>query len=477
MTLLKLEFNEKPISIKSSFDGIKYGNNRGDSIEKYAIFKEWKKLGYGESSGKYFNLIKCDPNKPSPTITGTISVIGAASVHHWNESRKFNPVELCRIQTFPDDYSFLDQAAGYICGMSVPPFMTHRISREIAMQLFEEKKVPPLKNGPWHIEDLDSIEKHGLKVFSCFCCGGGSSMGYKLSGFDVVGGVEIDKKISAIYKKNLKPKYLFEMGVQDFNSIPDKDLPEELFGIDILDGSPPCSSFSMAGSREKKWGKKTYFREGQEEQVLDDLFFHFINTADKLKPKVVVAENVKGILQGNAKYYVKQIVGRFREIGYHVQIFLLNAASMGVPQRRERVFFIAQRLDFFNEGKKVKMEFSEKGKGISTRGEGNPLTKNALEIYNKLKPGQGGGVANSFNCQKRIHKDIPTFSLCASGRHWHHSEPRYLSDLEVIEISSFPDNYSFLEQDAGYICGMSVPPFMMNRISSEIGKQLFNIGS
>ena len=169
-------------------------------------------------------------------------------------------------------------------------------------------------------------------------------MGYKLAGYDVIGGVEIDKKIAAVYKKNMNPKHFYEMGIADFNKIPDHELPEELFGIDILDGSPPCSSFSMAGSREKKWGKKTFFREGQEEQVLDDLFFQFIDTAKKLKPKVVVAENVKGLIQGNAKYYVKLIINRFKEIGYETQIFLLNAASMGVPQRRERVFFIAQRV-------------------------------------------------------------------------------------------------------------------------------------
>jgi DNA (cytosine-5)-methyltransferase 1 len=51
---------------------------------------------------------------------------------------------------------------------------------------------------------------------------------------------------------------------------------KELFDIDILDGSPPCSSFSMSGSREKAWGKNKKFREGQANQVLDDLFFHFI---------------------------------------------------------------------------------------------------------------------------------------------------------------------------------------------------------
>jgi hypothetical protein len=63
------------------------------------------------------------------------------------------------------------------------------------------------------------------------------------------------------------------MGVQEFNKLPLNKIPADLFELDILDGSPPCSSFSMAGSREKAWGEKKKFREGQAHQVLDDSFF------------------------------------------------------------------------------------------------------------------------------------------------------------------------------------------------------------
>src|SRR6185503_9599664 len=120
----------------------------------------------------------------------------------------------------------------------------------------------------------------------------------------------------------------------------------EFYNLDILDGSPPCSTFSMAGSREEAWGKEKQFREGQAMQTLDDLFFDFIALANKLKPKVIIAENVKGLIQGNAKGYVKEIYQKFEDTGYNVQLFLLNAATMGVPQRRERVFFIGLRNDF-----------------------------------------------------------------------------------------------------------------------------------
>ena len=144
----------------------------------------------------------------------------------------------------------------------------------------------------WTLKDAVFIKDKG-KVFSCFACGGGSTMGYKLAGFDVLGCNEIDPKMIECYKENHNPKFAFCEPIQTFKLR--EDLPQELFELDILDGSPPCSSFSMAGNREKDWGKDKVFREGQAEQVLDTLLFDFIDLAKKLKPKVVIAENVKGV--------------------------------------------------------------------------------------------------------------------------------------------------------------------------------------
>ena len=104
------------------------------------------------------------------------------------------------------------------------------------------------------------------------------------------------------YKANHNPKYAYLEPIQTFKLR--KDLPKELYNLDILDGSPPCSSFSISGNREKDWGKNRKFAEGQAKQILDTLFFDFIDLAKELQPKVVVAENVKGLLQGDAKEYV-----------------------------------------------------------------------------------------------------------------------------------------------------------------------------
>jgi DNA (cytosine-5)-methyltransferase 1 len=207
----------------------------------------------------------------------------------------------------------------------------------------------------WYLKD-GYPESNGLNVFGTFICGGGSTMGYKLAGFNHLGGVEIDPKIADVYKTNHKPKHLFNENIREFNKR--TNLPKELYNLDILDGSPPCSTFSMAGSREKGWGKEKVFREGQAMQTLDDLVFVYCDTIIKLQPKVFLLENVKGIIQGNAKAYSKKIVQTMTAAGYTVQVFLLNAASMGVPQKRERVFFIGYRKEL--GFKPLKLAFDER---------------------------------------------------------------------------------------------------------------------
>lgn len=338
-----------------------------------------------------------------------------------------------------------------------------------------------MNNGPWKLSDLDKVKKNGLKVFSCFHCGGGSTMGYKLAGFDVLGGVEIDKNMMAIYRENHRPKYSYLMPVQEFKNIPDKDLPQELFNLDILDGSPPCSSFSMAGSREKKWGAAHAFREGQSVQVLDDLFFHFIDIAKKLKPKVVVSENVKGLIQGNARGYVKEIFSSFKAAGYETQLFLLNSSRMGVPQARERTFFISNRID-----KKIKLEFNEKPiaisealNGVNSVGRIEPTTTQCFKYWSQCAIGSSFSTVHptgSYFSKIRIDPRKPVNTITGHSKNdlFHWDTCASLSNEFFIRAQTFPDDYNFLLEDPGYVCGMSVPPYMMERIASQIAIQLFN---
>lgn len=348
--------------------------------------------------------------------------------------------------------------------------------------------LPKPVTGPWTLADLKSGKignpNNNLKVFSCFHCGGGSTMGYKLAGFNVLGGVEIDTDMMKLYVKNHSPSdgHSFLMPIQDFPAMQDSSLPRDLFDLDVLDGSPPCSSFSMAGAREDGWNKKKMFREGQTEQVLDDLFFHFIKVADKLKPKIVIAENVKGLIMGKARGYVREIFKAYDDIGYETQLFLLNSSRMGVPQARERTFFIARRKDLGVP--RLSLDFSEDPisssaaiAGLSLDGSEKKLSDRALELYKKTLPGESFAKRNNgswFN-SVRMSANKPAPTVTATCCLYHYSEPRLITYSEAKRLQTFPDDYDFMDQDGRYVCGMSVPPLMMQRVAIEVARALLSM--
>lgn len=331
----------------------------------------------------------------------------------------------------------------------------------------------------WYLKDIKQDKP--VKVFTIFSCGGGSSMGYKRAGFEVIGNCEIDPRMNSVYIENNHPKYNFECDVRDLLK---QDIPEELYHLDILDGSPPCSTFSMAGQREQNWGKEKKFAEGQKEQVLDDLFFEFLNVVEKLKPKVVVAENVTGIVMGNAKGYCNLIVKRFKDLGYDVQIFRLNAAFMDVPQRRERVFFIANRMNY----PKLELSFNHrvirfgeiKSKELGRKI--NEETKTGMFI--KMCKNGDGSLAK---VNKRLGRKTSLFNHCVV---WDNEvaatvtavgtiqargdDYAFCTSQDIRRMQSFPEDYNFMTDSVDkvkYICGMSVPPNMMANIATEIWKQ------
>lgn len=302
-------------------------------------------------------------------------------------------------------------------------------------------------------------------------------MGYKLAGFDHFGGVEIDPKVAEVYRINHNPKHLFIEDIREFNKR--EDLPPELYDLDLLDGSPPCSSFSMAGNREKDWGKKKQFREGQELQRLDDLVFEYVRTIEKLQPKVALLENVKGLIQGNAKAYAKNLKKAFEAAGYRVQVFLLNAASMGVPQKRERVFFIGLRKDIDLPG--VLLEFNEHPIPFKFIDEGSVKRKeirDGIVDYYKITP-MGKSVSSVhpkgmyFRTYKQHPEQVSATVIADSGGGimLHHFEDGYLTDNEYKQIGSFPMDYNFNSMDVKYLIGMSVPPVMTAQIAHQIWLQ------
>ena len=345
----------------------------------------------------------------------------------------------------------------------------------------------------WTLKDSKFTKDKG-KVFSCFACGGGSTMGYKIAGFDVIGCNEIDPKMIQAYIANHSPKYSFLEPIQTFKNR--DDLPDELFDLDILDGSPPCSSFSMAGNREKDWGKEKKFREGQSEQVLDTLFFDFIDLAKRLQPKVVIAENVKGLLMGDAKKYVDNILTAFHDAGYYVSYKLLDASKMGVPQRRERVFFYAIRkdlykgefADLFQSEPVLDLEFDEPeilfGEVEQIGDFENKMSEFYIQLWEQRidsdlnfscingrsrdKPNTGFG--NLFAKRDKVCGTLTARQDCYANFH----EGRYLSSTEKKLIGSYPLDYDFQKIDSSYLIGMSVPPVMTAQIATRIYDQWLN---
>lgn len=334
----------------------------------------------------------------------------------------------------------------------------------------------------WWLRDLQKIEKNGLKVFSCFSCGGGSSMGYKLAGYEVIGNVEIDPRVMEVYQKNNHPKHSYLMDVRDFLKIQDDQLPDDLFRLDILDGSPPCSVFSTAGDREKGWNKEKVFREGQAKQKLDDLFFYFIRIAEKLQPRVVIAENVKGLIKGNARGYVNEIFKAFDAAGYKVQLFLLNSAFMGVPQKRERCFFIAQRKD---QGfKKLSLQFNEQPilfrevrdeHGLEPQdGIYKELLKQRIPTdtciadISKRVRGRDTGFNNII-----IRDNEVAGTMTSGGSFYRMVDAKLPTENDYRNCQTFPQDYDFKPETAKYLCGMSVPPVMMAQIAAQISDQWF----
>lgn len=330
----------------------------------------------------------------------------------------------------------------------------------------------------WRLGDLPKPTRG--TVLSCFSCGGGSSMGYKLAGFDVAGNVEIDPNMMAVYERNLHPRRSFLMDVRDF--IGKSDLPGELHKLDILDGSPPCSVFSLAGQRDKGWGREKVFREGQKKQRLDDLFPAFIEVARKLQPRIAIAENVAGLMTGKAKGYVNEIVHLFDLAGYVLQAFTLDSSYMGVPQRRVRVFFVAHRKDLHLPRLSLRFDEPPIAFGRVRSAVGKPYLKAGglndsrvrlrakgdrnIGDINKRLTGRASGYNNIILSDAKVAQ-----TLTAGGSFYRFCDGLRCTDEDFRNVQTFPQDYDFAGQSAQYVCGMSVPPVMMANLATAVAEQ------
>lgn len=247
----------------------------------------------------------------------------------------------------------------------------------------------------------------------------------------------------------------------------------------------------MSGNRQKDWGVE--IKKYGITQVWDDLFFEYIDLAKRLHPKVVVAENVKGLILGESISYVRRIYEAFDEAGYYCQHFLLNSSEMGVPQRRERVFFICLRkdlatpflkqVDLFEMRPQIDMSFNEPKivYGEFADYEGRELVSEKRRCYWEHRTDSDndfGSITRRLDGNERCfnyvfvkENEVPPTLPANAGKLICFDKPLTISKNEICSISSFPKDYDFKDNGWTELAGRSVPPVMMANIASRIYEQ------
>ena len=225
--------------------------------------------------------------------------------------------------------------------------------------------------------------------------------------------------------------------------------------FDVLLGGFPCVTFSVVG----KQAGITDSKNGQ-------LYESYAKYVEHFRPKVFLAENVKGILSANKGEAVKIIKQRFEIQGYKLKVFLVNFADFGVPQLRQRVLFIGVRDDIKTEF--IPPEFTnlnnhvtvqEAFKGITKDMPNNELLNITARTTAMLKLIPPGGNYKDLigtpyqvkglmsNIYRRLKADEPSYTMIASGGGgtwtYHYDEPRPLTNRERARIQTFPDDLVF----------------------------------
>ena len=165
------------------------------------------------------------------------------------------------------------------------------------------------------------------KVLELFAGAGGLALGLERAGFNTVGLVEIDGDCVETLRANRPHWNVIHTGVEDMDY-------SEFRGVDVISGGFPCQAFSTAG-------KGLGFSDER-----GNLFFEMMRSVRELRPKVVLAENVQGLLKHNRGQTLSKILNALEKEGYSVHYQLLNAVDFEVPQKRKRLIIIAVMGNF-----------------------------------------------------------------------------------------------------------------------------------
>lgn len=170
------------------------------------------------------------------------------------------------------------------------------------------------------------------KAISLFSGAGGMDLGLINAGFDIVWANDIEADAVATYKHNISDHII----QGDITNILSEDIPTQKNEVDLIIGGFPCQGFSIANKNRGMQDSRNF------------LYLQMLRILRDKKPKFFIAENVKGILSiGNGKI-IKMIKSDFEGLGYHVDVKVLNAADFGIPQQRERVIIMGNRLGIDN---------------------------------------------------------------------------------------------------------------------------------
>lgn len=280
------------------------------NIPMETVKKSKRLLKITQTGGRTTLYGRIDYSLPSYTITTYFNRPGNGTYVHPVHNRVLSVREAARFQSFPDSYFFLGNKTDMLkqVGNAVPVLLAYNIGRSIK-------------------------EKTGCSTsVDLFSGAGGMTYGFKLAGIHAMVANDIVEPACITLKVN-NPEIPVICG-----DITDESIKQQLIkkGIeskaDIICGGPPCQGFSMAGWRMK-------------DDPRNQLFRHFVDIASGVNPKVIVFENVEGILsyQGGKTY--QDIIMLFSELGYYTEGRKLMASHYAVPQRRKRVIILCTRKD------------------------------------------------------------------------------------------------------------------------------------
>ncbi len=316
-----------------------------------------------------------------------------------------------------------------------------------------------------------------LRVASLFCGCGGTDIGI-LGGFDYLGKHYSSNNTEIVYANDIEQSAcdLFEANFglrpdnRDIRQVKSEELPE----FDILTGGFPCQSFSIVAQNPKRLGIK-------DEKGM--LFFEMCRILRDRQPKCFIAENVKGIMTANKHEAFPLIIKEFEDSGYDVKYTVINAATFGVPQKRERVIIVGFRKDLHIDFQFPSVVIDNEDGYVALK---NCVDQDVPEKYYFSEKAVAGMMRNREAMNKGRAQDV-TKPCNTVGAHLakvslNSTDPVLLVDgryrrftpREVARIQSFPENYKLILSDAAQYraLGNAIPPVMFWYVASAVSKAL-----